>query len=144
MNIWNTYYHIFLPKSVSSQVRPTGVTILAVLEIISGVIAIAFGAFFGALVGSMGIGMMGGDSGVIFGVVSGITVVIGAISFLMAWGLLKGKSWAWTITLILTIISLIFDLPSMNIIGLIIDIVILYYLFRPHVKAYFGKGAQVL
>lgn len=129
---------------MSSQVRPTGVTILAVLEIISGVIAIAFGAFFGALVGSMGIGMMGGDSGVIFGVVSGITVVIGAISFLMAWGLLKGKSWAWTITLILTIISLIFDLPSMNIIGLIIDIVILYYLFRPHVKAYFGKGAQVL
>ncbi len=29
----------------------------------------------------------------------------------------------------------VFDIFSMNVIGLIIDIVILYYLFRPHVKA---------
>jgi len=124
---------------------PTGVTILAILEIISGVIAIGIGIFFSALWGSTGMGMMmdfGGSA--IMGLISSIIVALGAISFLMAWGLLKGKPWAWTITLILTIISLIFDLPSMNIIGLIIDVVILYYLFRPHVKAYFGKSAQVL
>ncbi len=78
------------------------------------------------------------------GMIGGFTVILGVISFVMAWGLLKGKSWVWTITLILTIISLIFDLPSMNIIGLIIDVIILYYLFRPHVKAYFGKGQQQL
>ena len=129
---------------MSIQVRPTGVTILAILEIVSGIIAIAFGVFFGALIGSIGIDMMGNEDGAILGAISGITIVLGAISFFMAWGLLKGKSWAWTITLILTIISLIFDLPSMNVIGIIIDIVILYYLFRPHVKAYFGKSAQVL
>jgi hypothetical protein len=130
---------------MSSKVRPTGVTILAILEIISGVIAIGIGIFFSALWGSMGMGMMmdfGGSA--VMGLISSIIVALGAISFLMAWGLLKGKPWAWTITLILTIISLIFDLPSMNIIGLIIDIVILYYLFRPHVKAYFGKSAQVM
>ena len=131
---------------MSTQVRPTGVTILAILEIVSGIIAIVFGALFGALMGALGMGidMMGKESGVIFGVIGVVTVSLGVISFVMAWGLLKGKSWAWTITLILTVISLIFDLPSMNVIGLIIDIVILYYLFRPHVKAYFGKGAQVL
>lgn len=95
--------------------------------------------------GVMGMGMMGdAGGGAIISIIGGITVVLGVISFVMAWGLLKGKPWAWTITLILTIISLIFDLPSMNIIGLIIDIVILYYLFRPHVKAYFGKSAQIL
>ena len=130
---------------MSLKVRPTGVTILAILEIISGAIAIGIGIFFSALWGSMGMGMMmdfGGSA--IMGIISSIIVALGAISFLMAWGLLKGKPWAWTITLILTIISLIFDLPSMNIIGLIIDIVILYYLFRPHVQAYFGKSAQVL
>ena len=110
---------------MSAQVRPTGVTILAILEIVSGI-------------------MMGNEGVAVLGAISGITVVLGAMSFFMAWGLLKGKSWAWTITLILTIISLIFDLPSMNVIGIIIDIVILYYLFRPHVKAYFGKSAQVL
>ena len=132
---------------MSIKARPTGVTILAILEIISGVIAIAFGAFFGTLMGSMGIGMMMGDGealGAIFAAIGGITIALGAISFVLAWGLLKGKSWAWTITLILTIISLVFDLPSLNIIGIIIDVIILYYLFRPHVKAYFGKESQVL
>lgn len=129
---------------MSSQVRPIGVTILAILEIISGAIAIGMGVFFGALWGSMGIGTMEFAGGAVIGAISSIIIALGAISFLMAWGLLKGKPWAWTITLILTIISLIFDLPSMNIIGLIIDIVILYYLFRPHVKAYFGKSTQVL
>ncbi|MDH5462756.1 MAG: hypothetical protein OEY17_07355 [Nitrosopumilus sp.] len=130
---------------MSSQVRPTGVTILAVLEIVSGVIAIGIGIFFSALWGSMGMGMMADFGGsAVMGLISGIIVALGAVSFLMAWGLLKGRPWAWTVTLILTVISLIVDLPSMNIIGLVIDIVILYYLFRPHVKAYFGKSAQVL
>ena len=129
---------------MSTQVRPTGVTILAILEIISGIIAIAFALFFGAMMGSMGSSMFGNGGAAIIGVIGGIVVVLGLISFVMAWGLLKGKSWAWTITLILTIISLIFDLPSMNIIGIIIDVIILYYLYRPHVKAYFGKSAQVL
>jgi len=129
---------------MSTAVRPTGVTILAVLEIISGAIAITFGIFFGAMMGSAGMGMMGRDYGAVMGLISSVVVALGAVSFVMAWGLLKGKPWAWTVTLILTIISLIFDLPSVNIIGLIIDVVILYYLFRPHVKAYFGKSAQVL
>jgi len=134
-----------LQSHMSSQIRPTGVTILAILEIISGAIAIGIGISFSALWGSMGMGMMGdAGGGAIISIIGGITVVLGVISFVMAWGLLKGKPWAWTITLILTIISLIFDLPLMNIIGLIIDIVILYYLFRPHVKAYFGKSAQIL
>ena len=129
---------------MSTQVRPTGVTILAVLEIISGVIAIAFGVFFGALMGSIGMGMTGNGYGAIMGMIGGFTVLLGVISFVMAWGLLKGKSWAWTITLILTIISFIFNLPSFNVVGLIINGLILYYLFRPHVKAYFGKGQQQL
>ncbi len=133
---------------MSSQPRPTGVTIRALLQVISGIIAIVFGAFFGALMGGIGMGvgsdLMDSEFAGIFGIFGGITVALGIMSFVMAWGLLKGKTWAWTITLILTVISLIFDIPSMNIIGIIIDIIILYYLFRPHVKAYFGKGAQVL
>jgi len=129
---------------MSTAVRPTGVTILAALEILSGIIAIVMGVFFGALMGASGMGMMDYGGTAVMGAITGVMIVIGVISFVMAWGLLKGKSWAWTVTLILTIISLVIDLPSFNIIGLIIDVVILYYLFRPHVKAYFGKGAQVL
>ena len=125
----------------SQKVRPTGVTILAALEIISGIVAIVGGFFFATLSAMM----MSTDVFGAFGVViSGVLIAIGIVSFIMAWGLLQGKSWAWTFTLILTIISLIFDLPSFNVIGLVINAIILYYLFRPHVKAYFGKSEQVL
>ena len=125
----------------SQKVRPIGVTILAALEIISGIVAIVGGFFFATFSAMM---MMGADMFGAFGVViSGVLIVIGIISFIMAWGLLQGKPWAWTITLILTIIHLIFDLPSFNVIGLVINGLILYYLYRPHVKAYFGKSEQV-
>ena len=85
--------------TMSSQARPTGVTIIAVLEIISGIIAIAFGALFGTLMGGMGMGsaMMNSEFAGIFGIVGGITVALGATSFFMVWGLLKGKPWAWTV-----------------------------------------------
>ena len=90
---------------MSTAVRPTGVTILAVLEIISGAIAIGMGVFFGALMGSAGMGMMDFGGAAVMGAISGFTMILGVISFVMAWGLLKGKSWAWTITLILTTLN---------------------------------------
>jgi len=125
--------------SVSDQkVRPTGVTILAALEIISGISAIGAGALFGSMSDMMS-DMMEIEFGAYAGAISGGMIVLGIASFVMAWGLLKGKSWAWTITLILTIISLISGLVSINVIGIIINGIILYYLYRPHVKAYFGK-----
>ena len=130
-----------LSNLMSAQIRPVGVTILAILEIMSGVTAIGFGVFFTALLGSMGGSIVGGE-GAILGVITGIAVTIGITSFVMAWGLLKGKPWAWTITLILTIISFISNALSTNIVGLILGFVILYYLFRPHVKSYFGKTEQ--
>ena len=121
--------------SVSDQkVRPTGVTILAILEIISGISAIGAGSMFATMSGMMGI-----DVAAYAGAVSGGMIALGIASFIMAWGLLKGKSWAWTITLILTIIGLASNAVSFNVIGIIINAIVLYYLYRPHVKAYFGK-----
>jgi len=122
-----------------SAVRPTGVTILAILEIISGIIAIAAGLLIATISSVIGI-----EFGAIGGIISAIVIALGVASFVMAWGLLQGKSWAWTFTLVLTIISLIFDLAGVNLVGLIIEGVILYYLFRPNVKAFFGKSEKML
>jgi O-antigen/teichoic acid export membrane protein len=80
----------------------------------------------------------------------------------VSYGLLKGKGWAWTVTVILTIIAIVIQIISVvsssmfnasfsadmnalvsgisHIIGLAINRVILYYLYRPHVKTYFGKS----
>ena len=125
---------------MSYNVRPVGVTILAILEIISGAIAIVGGIFFVTITSVLDLDFLGAMSGI----VAGILVAIGIASFAMAWGLLGGKPWAWTATLVLTIISVIFELAAANIIGLIIDAIVLYYLFRPHVKAFFGKSDLVI
>jgi len=125
---------------MSYKVRPFGVTLLAILEIISGAIAIVGGIFFVTIAGMLDLDFLGAMSGI----VAGALVALGVASFVMAWGLLGGKPWAWTATLVLTIISVIFELAAANIIGLIIDAIVLYYLFRPHVKSFFGKNDMVL
>ena len=78
-----------------------------------------------------------------------VLVAIAIVSFVVAYGLLKGKGWAWTVAIILSIISIVWNVITLvtaanygGIISIIISGIILYYLFRPHVKAYFGKGAN--
>ena len=110
--------------------RPLGVTIIAILMIISGIALISTGAVL--LV--VGIGV--------------VPIVLGIASFVMAYGLWKGKGWAWTITLIISVISIISAIVSIAfggygaIINIIINAVIIYYLYRPNVKAYFGKASS--
>lgn len=78
-------------------------------------------------------------------IIAGIGIALGIACFVLAWGLYAGRDWAWIITVILTIISIIFSLVAIgggdfvNIMTLIIDAVILYYLYRPSVKVYFGR-----
>ena len=97
----------------------------------------------------MGLQSFLGGLGIAFGAV---LVALAIVSFIVAYGLLKGKGWAWTVTLILSIISIVFNAISIaasaganligGIISIIISAVIIYYLYRPHVKAYFGKGVS--
>jgi len=77
----------------------------------------------------------------------GIAVIV------IGWGLLRGKGWAWLGAIILIIIDIVATIvlhfmnsnpgDISNIIGsvmaFIIDGVILWYLFRINVKAYFGR-----
>jgi hypothetical protein len=63
----------------------------------------------------------------------------------MAYGLWNGRRWAWTITLIISGIGVIVGFGSIiignfgSIISIIINSVIIYYLYRPDVKMFFGK-----
>ena len=83
------------------------------------------------------------------GVASGIVLLaIAIVSFIVAYGLLKGLGWAWTVTVILSFVSIVFNAISIAtgniaaIISIIISGIIIYYLYRPYVKAYFGKGVS--
>lgn len=151
--------------------RPVGVTIIAILAIIGGILllfgGIAFVAFAPILSqintiedndssnSSFSLNINGTDVtvpknalfifGGFLGIIGGALIVIGIAGFVVAWGLLTGKGWAWIVTIIVAIISIILNLIVVisggleNIIGLIIYGIIIYYLYRPSVKSYFGR-----
>lgn len=119
-----------------------GVTILAALNILIGIVLILVGLGIAAL-GTVIIFLA--PIGIFFG---GALVILGIASFAVAAGLLQGKRWAWTATLILSIISIIVEIGSLaagnagSIISIIISAGIIYYLYRPYVMAYFGKTTR--
>ena len=151
--------------------RPVGVTIIAILAIIGGILLLFGGIAFVALApilsqintiedndssnSSFSLNINGTDVtvpknalfifGGFLGIIGGMLIVIGIAGFFVAWCLLTGKGWAWIVTIIVAIISIILNLIVVisgvleNIVGLIIYGVIIYYLYRPNVKSYFGR-----
>ena len=107
--------------------RPLGVTLIAILTVIGGLIFLSSGLVL--LIVGIGI----------------VLLALGIAFLVMAYGLWKGKGWAWTITLILSVIGIIAGIASIAvgnigaIFSIIIDAVVIYYLYRPNVKAFFGK-----
>ena len=86
-----------------------------------------------------------------FGIALGAAFVpLASVSFIVAYGLLKGRRWAWTAALVLSIISIVWYAFTVAIVpsnggrtlGVITGAVTIYFLYRPHVKAYFGKGVR--
>ena len=80
--------------------------------------------------------------------IGGIVLAVGIGYLAVSYGLLKGKGWAWTITVILSIIGIVIQIISalatseiaFTTLGVLINVVIIYYLYRPDVKAFFGKS----
>ena len=125
--------------------RPTGVKILAVLQLISGIILVIAAIAIEAIANMKGSSLFGQYIVVIGGVITVILVLLAAFSFVIAGALFSGKRWARTLVIILSIIDFIFGAVSIaggNVFGIteiILDIIILYYMWRPHVIAYFNK-----
>ena len=123
--------------------RPLGITILAILEILGGLALLAGGA---GLAAAAAFGVFGFG----FAALGGLLVILGLLSFVVAFGLWTGRGWALTIGMILAIISVITNIVSIasgsfgSIFGLIIALIIIYYLTRPHVRAFFHRGPGFL
>jgi uncharacterized membrane protein (DUF2068 family) len=148
------------PKS-----RPTGVTIIGILTIIGGILMLGSGITLAAVaavlpnLASMNGQINGFESqipsmlpasylGVASLSIGSVLIIIGIISLIVAYGLFKAKKWAWTINVALSIINIAMGVVSIvtgnigSIASIAISAIILYYLYRPHVKAYFGKAVQ--
>jgi hypothetical protein len=132
--------------------RPVGVTILAVLEILIGIVGllaslaiIGLSALFSTL---PRVGSLLGAFGLVIG---GVVLFFSLIWLATGVGFLHGRGWSWTLGVIFSILSLLGAIGALTI-GLITGGVggvifwglMPYYLTRIHVKAYFGKGGLPL
>jgi hypothetical protein len=96
----------------------------------------------GADVSAIPANLLGGGAAA----VGGVMMALGILSFIVAYGLVKGRPWAWTLTVVLSIVSIVLNALSLAagnvaaIVSIIISGIIIYYMYRPHVKAYFGKA----
>jgi cation transport ATPase len=126
--------------------RPIGVTIVAALYLIGGVLSL-IGALAILLLGGAAATMIpgmvstgtngqaganaaaaGGFIGAIFGVIGIIVLVLAIITLLIGWFLLKGKSWARWVAVILSVLSLLGSLMPFNVIGIAFAAVVIYFL----------------
>jgi hypothetical protein len=115
--------------------KPTGILILAILQLLQALVALALGAL--ALMVALALPILG----LILAIVP---LILGLIGLILFYGLWTLKGWAWLWTLIINILGIIFgifgDLTSMsNLISLGISVIIVIYLFMPNVKAAFKK-----
>jgi hypothetical protein len=131
--------------------RPIGITVISILMIIGGLILIFTGItplFIGPLISIDSSSSNYQTSALGFLItIGGLTLVgLGIASLIVSWGLLKGKRWARTITLIISFIAIIIAIISLtssqdltHIISVIIYGIIICYMFTNKVKLFFGK-----
>lgn len=127
--------------------RPFGVTLIAILALISGLFGLCWptlvftgSAFLGPILGTVG-------------VIAGIFLIVGPLlQLIFAYGAFNLRSWAWYLGLIATGITVIgvvinlFDGASFwsAIWGSTLSIIIFIYLLTPNVRAAFSMGPQEL
>lgn len=176
---------MYITKFLMSRNRPIGITIISILMILngsfllfSGIVAFFLASNFATTINSLDMLSSNGteinitnfsnninNSNIIKNLnyfiyfIAVIITLFSLIHFLISYGLLKGKSWARTITLIIsfisvlgnvlmilivlslfTIIESILSNPSIlfgNIFTIIINSLIIFYLLRKEVKEYF-------
>lgn|SRR5574341_438944 len=150
--------------------RPMGVTIIGILDLIGGILGIIGGvALVGVgsllaadptLIDDSSANLAGSSPfnfpveflGYLFLALGAVLLPLGIVSLIAAFGTFKGKGWAWTVNLVMSYVTIASNIISLvlypgdpgSIVAVVVSIgisfLILYYLYRPHVREYFGKA----
>lgn len=137
------------------QQRPMGITILAILAAVGGLLGligvcslIGLGGLLGGALaagGLPGAGVLVGGLSVFFSLYS---IAVAILDLVFAYGAWYLKPWAWILGIITQGLSLLQNLINIfngesffgQLIGIAISAAILYYLFTPEVKRAFGRA----
>jgi hypothetical protein len=136
--------------------RPMGATVVSIIEAILGAFLllgalalIGIGSIAGGIIGSSA----GQDGAVVAGALAGlgfvfglILLLIGVLYFAIAYGVWKGRGWAWMLGVVVSIVAIVFGVLGLssgitvsNIISLALPIAVVYFLWQPDVKRWLGR-----
>ncbi len=122
--------------------RPLGVTIIGVLLLLAGILAIIGGLTLGAITDLEGLDLA----------IEVVSLVIGLVYIIVAFGFFKGWGFVWLLTMIVVVFGIIWDIMSWAIggleagelsglaISLLISIIIVLYMNSQNVKTFFRRS----
>jgi hypothetical protein len=117
--------------------RPLGVTVLGILWLIAGLIFTSAGAYT-TLFGGLAFGSWGFIIGIGF-------ILWGLLELGVGLGTLTGRTSAWVVGIVLAVLNLVEGIYGLfaqgwtSLLTVAIAAIILYYLFTPEVRAFFGQ-----
>jgi uncharacterized membrane protein (DUF2068 family) len=128
---------------MTDRTRPPGLTILAVMGTVAGLVALLAGVAYAIVSRAAGATTPLGGLEPVLAVLLFVTGVVDLIFAFGAWTL---RPWGWTVGLVaagLMIVSALIrvvDNPTSAVISIAISVVIIYYLNTAAVKAAFGRA----
>lgn len=126
--------------------RPLGIAILSVLDIIigilgllGGILLIAVGPFIMGMLPPSALPFQGLMAGVIF-IIGIIVVILSLIAIFLGYLLWNGSNLARLLHIVFAVINIIGELLTLSpasLVGIIVSVIIIWYLTRPHVVKFF-------
>jgi len=148
------------PAPFPARSRPTGVTILAILDVLAGVLMLLLGV--GMLIALALVGdpvfqevlqselptWALADLSMLLAAMTVLLLAVGVVFIALAYGFLNGKRWAWILAIAFgflnvgsSVLSALLSLSLSNILtlgfSLVVPVLIIIYLFQPNVKEWF-------
>ncbi len=133
--------------------RPVGVTILAVLAILYGIFSLllALLGLLGSALLASGVAIKYSAATLVYATIA--DAVLGILYLAFGIGAFRLKGWAWTTGVVVVVLDVVRTIVGVVIQGftagrivsasitIVIALVVLWYLFRPNVRAAFGRAA---
>jgi uncharacterized membrane protein (DUF2068 family) len=138
--------------------RPLGVTLIGLYQILRGVVLVLFGlsilAFAGLAAKLASLAAEGNAIGRLlhgFGYLAGLGIIVfGALHLAAAYGILQMQNWGRLLTLLFSAIGLVLVLPSVlfmhvfSVLFGVINAAIIFYLAMPPIKRAFHEASNPL
>ena len=119
---------------------PRGILIITILTIISGLLLVMMSVYaFNLLLPLGGVYLMG----------PAFLLILGIASLLTAYGLYLRKNWSWKLLLVLSgfgaagYLLNVVNGQFISIFGVLYNAIIIYYMYRPHVRKYYGIRSKM-